>query len=467
MKITSVALAAAIKLEVTTLTTCWVVTRVDGAKYGFTELDADLVAPDGTLCMAASGFTKSNLADKINADVPNVQVTGMLDSLVITEDDLRARRWDYAKVEVFVVDWSNAAPGPTDFIPMMSGNFGTVVLSEYGFSVELRGLTDKLTRVAGELYSPTCRVDLGSARCGINLTLYEVTGSVTNAGDGFKNFQSSQSVFTIPGGALAPGTPATGGNQVLLDRSAWSINSVESQNLSGGRTYYAANLLNNDPNTYWSSNNGGSSWVIIDFSTSLDLQAIQLTNRNNGDDRGSPADFTVDFSNDLSTWSLGGSFRGVRNGTGLTTTYNFGTTHSGRFMRITVQNVFGTSNVVISKVYGIGVFQGGSVGTGNSSASGYYDGGLIHFLSGANAGLSIEMKQVSSLAGGAVNIQLYLKTPFAVVAGDQFVAVPGCDKRRSTCKDKFHNIVNFQGEPDVPGNDFLLSFPDMRAAHQS
>jgi phage conserved hypothetical protein BR0599 len=40
-------------------------------------------------------------------------------------------------------------------------------------------------------------------------------------------------------------------------------------------------------------------------------------------------------------------------------------------------------------------------------------------------------------------------------------AFPGesCDKRWATCRAKFANAINFQGFPDVPGDDFLTAVP--------
>ena len=34
-----------------------------------------------------------------------------------------------------------------------------------------------------------------------------------------------------------------------------------------------------------------------------------------------------------------------------------------------------------------------------------------------------------------------------------------CDKRYATCRDTFHNNVNFRGFPDLPGEDFLTVYP--------
>ena len=34
----------------------------------------------------------------------------------------------------------------------------------------------------------------------------------------------------------------------------------------------------------------------------------------------------------------------------------------------------------------------------------------------------------------------------------------GCDKRFSTCREKFANPLNFRGFPHMPGNDFALGY---------
>jgi uncharacterized phage protein (TIGR02218 family) len=46
-----------------------------------------------------------------------------------------------------------------------------------------------------------------------------------------------------------------------------------------------------------------------------------------------------------------------------------------------------------------------------------------------------------------------------VVVGDALTALAGCDRSFATCKSKFANSVNFRGFPHIPGNDFILSYP--------
>ncbi len=86
-------------------------------------------------------------------------------------------------------------------------------------------------------------------------------------------------------------------------------------------------------------------------------------------------------------------------------------------------------------------------------AAAYFDAGLVTFTSGLNNGLAMEVK--THAAGGVLT--LHLPMTYQIVAGDTFTVYPGCKKRFITdCKNKFNNVVNFRGEPHVPGNDKLL-----------
>lgn len=47
-----------------------------------------------------------------------------------------------------------------------------------------------------------------------------------------------------------------------------------------------------------------------------------------------------------------------------------------------------------------------------------------------------------------------------VSAGDTLTLTAGCDRRFATCKAKFSNAVNFRGFPHIPGNDYVLRYPN-------
>ena len=51
------------------------------------------------------------------------------------------------------------------------------------------------------------------------------------------------------------------------------------------------------------------------------------------------------------------------------------------------------------------------------------------------------------------------------VAVDHPAFADGCDKHSSTCSDRFNNLLNFQGFPTIPGEDFLTVYPGRGERH--
>jgi uncharacterized phage protein (TIGR02218 family) len=63
------------------------------------------------------------------------------------------------------------------------GTIGQVELKDTIFKAELRGLTQALSQQIGELYTPSCRADLGDSRCKIDLAALTIAGTVTAVSD--------------------------------------------------------------------------------------------------------------------------------------------------------------------------------------------------------------------------------------------------------------------------------------------
>lgn len=83
---------------------------------------------------------------------------------------------------------------------------------------------------------------------------------------------------------------------------------------------------------------------------------------------------------------------------------------------------------------------------------GFFDGGLLTWTSGDNAGRKMEVK---GFAFGQFGLYLPMASDIAV--GDTYTVSSGCDKTFTMCRDRYGNQVNFRGEPHVPGNDFLTA----------
>jgi uncharacterized phage protein (TIGR02218 family) len=89
---------------------------------------------------------------------------------------------------------------------------------------------------------------------------------------------------------------------------------------------------------------------------------------------------------------------------------------------------------------------------------GLFDAGRLRWSSGANAGAAVEVKQ-HRIVAGQVLLSLWQAMAEPIAPGDGFVVTAGCDKSFATCRDRFANADNFRGFPQIPGNDFVLSYP--------
>ncbi len=120
-----------------------------------------------------------------------------------------------------------------------------------------------------------------------------------------------------------------------------------------------------------------------------------------------------------------------------------------------------TRTGTVSSVTSPRVFTSSGLAAGSPTfAAGWFAEGVITFSTGLNVGLSRKVKAYT--AGG--QIECLAPFPFAVVNGDAFEIVAGCGKRLEDCRNKFNNVLNFGGEPHLPGVDALTAVPDVGAS---
>ncbi len=224
MKATTAALAQHLSQEVTTLATCWRVTRRDGVEFFFTDHDQD-IAFDGNVYLARTGYSRTAIANDSSMAVDNLDVDGVFDAAAITESDMRAGKFDHAEVRVFLVNWADLTMSA---LKMRRGWFGEVILTEQGaFRTELRGMVQALQQRIGEIYSPECRADLGDARCKVNLAAFTRTGAVTSATDRAVFFATLDGAPTLDGwfngGALTFTSGANAGKTTEV--KSWTASS--------------------------------------------------------------------------------------------------------------------------------------------------------------------------------------------------------------------------------------------------
>ena len=143
---------------------CWAVRRRDGRSFGFTDHDGDL-AFEGVLFRADTGLTAEALQQSTGLSVDNSEAFGALTDASVTEDDIRAGRFDGAEVSAWLVNWA----APEERMLQFHGTIGEIKRVAGAFRAELRGLTEALNQSQGLVYQTQCSAVLGDRRCRFDL----------------------------------------------------------------------------------------------------------------------------------------------------------------------------------------------------------------------------------------------------------------------------------------------------------
>ncbi len=181
-------LSAHLSSGATTLCNCWRISRGDGVVLGFTDHDENLTF-DGTMFRAGTGFEGTEVETKLGLAATGSELHGALSDESISENDLVCGRFDAARVELFLVDWSNVE----NRLLQRSGDIGEIRREGAAFAVEIRGLAQQLDQESGRIFAGPCDADLGDTRCKIDLedAAFRTEGEVVSV--------QAASLFTVTG----------------------------------------------------------------------------------------------------------------------------------------------------------------------------------------------------------------------------------------------------------------------------
>lgn len=365
------------------------ITRLDGQVFAFTSWDVE-ISYGGNTYLPAISMNPSSV--KVNADLTTDQmdIIGAIDSVLITEDDIDAGRYDQAAVQVMRINPFNTSWG---VIIDLTGNLGDISYGDGKFQANVDSLGQKFSQQIGDIITPVCRVrQLGDAQCKVNIAAFQFAKTISaNAGD---NLTLSFADTVNPTG--------------YFDFGMLRFKSIGA---GGG--------LNHDIN--------------MEVKTSI----------SNGD--------TIVTLNGSPT---GGTFNLiVIIGSSVLETTNIAYNALASTVQTALEVAVGIGNMTVSGSAGgpYTISPAGSLVGVPLSIEG--DGTLL--TGGTTTGISSDVS-ITTTGGTVMTVFLQEPMPFLVSIGDAFIAEAGCDRRAVTCRAKFNNLVNFHGEPYVPGNDYLL-----------
>lgn len=345
----------------TTLTTIWDITRTDGVIVRLTELDRDVVF-DGNTYESAYGYSRTALLNRTGLEFDEIDLEGIFNDSFVARDDIVAGNYDDATLLVRLIDWETPTDGS---VIITKGRMGRVVSRPDGlFTAQLTTLRALLDKNIVELTSPTCRAQLGDARCKVPLQ---------------PDIRSSDTEYAL-------------GDFIRVA----TINDGTEQEDFENRIYEC----------------------VVAGTTASTAPTYDTTEANQ------TVDGTATFEA-RRAWT--------RHATVLT---------------VTSRTEF---TIVLDE---------------SRAVDDWYNQGFVRFETGENAGRVFEVKD---WAQGNRIVNIYLPAPGPIEIGDKLAIAPGCNKLRETCIAKFvinnsldfsgGNILNFRGEPDVPGADAASFYP--------
>jgi len=191
---------AALRRPGTGICYCWRITRLDGTELLFTDHDKDILIQEGggsplsgspldpnLTFISTHSFAVTATKRQQGLAVDNVSIIGTIDDggaspiSGVTESDVLAELYADATVEIWLCAWTDLDAG---LFPLKTGTLGEMKFRTTGFEADMRGLTERLQRSVHRVFSISCPVILGDAKCGVNL-------------DGSPSFRESVTVTNV------------------------------------------------------------------------------------------------------------------------------------------------------------------------------------------------------------------------------------------------------------------------------
>lgn len=420
----------ALKLGTVRLCMCVKVEREDGRVLSFTTHDED-VTLGGVVYEAQSAIQSTNIRQEVGGSADNVDVVGVLKSTRITDEDLRVGAYDNAQVTAQICDWSNPEWGG---VILLRGNIGDIAMTDGKYTASMRSLMQRFRQQIGELYSPMCRVfQLGDTRCKFNLSGNTVDGHPARS-NVLITATPDQKVFQISGGVNVIGFYNYGTLRSNAGRNAGYTREIKIHGDEDG----------------------------------LDEQSISTSSAPTGHlafraSYNFAASSTLSFAIPAGVWESASLV--ITSAWAILDPTRDGTdTLNMQFPPGQANDVVVRSNSAHTAMYVDTLDMGDTtIALINAAAGGTMSMALRHTQPSSsqerwfNVDVSSAVLTLVGPGGGTSNrIVLHESFPFPVSVGEVFQITTGCNRLPGTCTQKFGNIINFRGEPNLPGTEKLL-----------
>lgn len=371
-------------------------------------------------------FVTSSFQMKAGLEPDNATMTHILEG-AFSRLNLVGGKWGGAKIIVSVVDAFNPAWG---IARRHTGRLGEVTTGGYGAESEFRGLIQLLSQEIGWKTSGLCRYQLGDALCGIDVANFTLDGEVTAVTNNQKFEVLLSGATRMPG---LSGSYYGGLNfDVLVNNRidpTIDFTWTSSYPIAGlGSDYYTVRWEGKVKPQYTENytfsvehDDGVKLWVNSLVTPIIDQWGTS------GDHSSSPIALTANTLYDIKLEFVQQTLASKVKLRWQSTSQGLQIIPSTRLFSLPITSV----------------------------ADDYWRKGRAVWLSGHNAGLTMEVWQ-----NVADEVTLFMPMPGDIQVGDTLNLIAGDDKTLRTCWNKFNNAVNFGGEDSIPRREDVYHIPD-------
>jgi uncharacterized phage protein (TIGR02218 family) len=457
---------------------CYEIIRRDGVRLLFTDNNTPITFFGETWSPAS--MDASARRREIGLKSADLETTGGISSDKITLLDLRAGRYQGARVVEYIVDWRYP-----HLQPLAEARY-TIESTTYdgeSWKADVKGLPFILQNKVGDIYGRTCRYILGDGECRAPLAGLTQTGKVVlDVIDGRVSWYVGAATLTSTSAnyyGLGKLTWTSGRNQGivtdLFQSEVVQVNALADPNI-------LSNVLSSD----WVHNAILITQVTNGFKAGVDSWNF---NRIFGagephlaqSDVGGSATLWADYAPRdtkvcLSVWIRTKGIATPLNSCQLKL-LNIGTSS------LSWAGTFSADAAGDWEVQEMDIGTTAEVSTVGAPDANWYRLSLSRSALGdepdkigaeisihpaavtqnaqfSQAQLEVEVISPTSwVAGNKHKLQLAVRADADIANGDTFDLDPGCDKLLGTCKDKFANVKNFGGFPYIPGVDRMFDTP--------
>lgn len=436
---------------ITDLAECFLLTRPDGTKYG-TTTHSDQLTFGGVTYTPVNGSNSGKADMQIGTVVSTTELTGAINSSAITEADIRAGKFRGSTLQHILV---SPADTSNPYV-LQAGVLGEISLKSGQFVAEFRSKMQLATQKIGSALSPTCRNEFCDAKCTLTLATYRNLRTVSAINQSATGSTASAVIQINCGGSIS---------------GSWVADTDSTGSYSSSSTAHAitkTGLINPAPDAVYQTQRGTSGSANNFTYTIPSLTAGQTYK------------VRLHFCEIYDTSSAGQRFFNVSlQGTLIINRLDVYNYAGGPYIAQIIEGYSiadASGNLAIyfkstndspdpaPTICGIEVYTvaipdisgNGIKFSGDSNPSGYYTEGIIQCVSGANAGVPpTRIKQHIKSGTSAIIVP---QTPFpnAISVGDTFYLTRGCNKMPETCNYVFNNILNFNGERNLPTSTLIM-----------